>query len=171
MSLENLIIFFVFASIFGWIFEVIIRYPRLKRLENRGVLLGSYLPFYGFGALLAIFILSLDIGFLIKMILFLFSVTFLELMTGVFFLNRGRRLWDYSDNILNYRGVVSLKVSFFWLLCFLLFYHVIYLNSVEILSFVYAYNLIYLAYFVLVVMFVDWLVVINKFLSRDYVNR
>ncbi len=163
MSIQNLLIFFVLASILGWVYEVINQYFKLKKIKNRGFLKGPYLPIYGFGVLLAIFILSLDVVFLIKIILFLFFVTILELVTGLFFLRRGMRLWDYSNNGLsNYKGVIGFKYSLFWLIGFLIFYYTVYPNIDKILDFIYIYHLVYPIYFIFVIIFIDWMVSMNR---------
>ena len=49
--MDNYIIFFVYAFI-GWIYEVSWYLIVRHKFVNRGVLLGPYLPIYGFGILI-----------------------------------------------------------------------------------------------------------------------
>ena len=163
MSIQNLLIFFILASILGWVYEVINQYFKLKKIKNRGFLKGPYLPIYGFGVLLAIFILSFYFFFLIKIILFLFFITILELITGLFFLRRGMQLWNYAEkNHLNYKGIIGPRYSLFWLGGFLIFYYTVYPNIDKILDFICFYNLVYPIYLIFVIMFIDWVLSINK---------
>lgn len=53
---ENYIIFLVYALL-GWIYEVVWIYLISGKLENRGFLFGPFLPVYGFGMLLLVFLL------------------------------------------------------------------------------------------------------------------
>ena len=78
--------FFVYCVI-GWLYEVIWLYILDGKLTNRGFLFGPYLPIYGFGMLLLIFLLRklmkkkinfsnyLSIPTLLIMFLFIFIVT------------------------------------------------------------------------------------------------
>ena len=54
---NNYIIFCVYA-LFGWIYEVSLFLIRDHQFVNRGVLFGPFLPIYGFGVLLLLFILK-----------------------------------------------------------------------------------------------------------------
>ena len=55
--MDNYIIFFVYAFI-GWIYEVSWYLIVRHKFVNRGVLLGPYLPIYGFGILILLLILK-----------------------------------------------------------------------------------------------------------------
>ena len=100
------LLLFLFYSIFGWIIEVVRCYFKYGRFINRGILIGSYLPIYGFGSI----ILYIVYNVLSKYIFLVFIVSIiiaalLEYMTS-FFLEKifNARWWDYSDRRLNLNG-------------------------------------------------------------------
>ena len=49
--IEIVLIFFTF-SIFGWVWELLYDFLKNGVLANHGVLLGPWLPIYGYGAIL-----------------------------------------------------------------------------------------------------------------------
>ncbi|NPV27792.1 MAG: putative ABC transporter permease [Firmicutes bacterium] len=53
-NLTNLILFFSFYSLLGWIIETLFKSVHAKRFVNSGFLSGPFCPVYGFGALLVI---------------------------------------------------------------------------------------------------------------------
>ena len=56
MNIQYLIISFGLYSFIGWIIEVIYRSREQKKLVNPGFLYGPFLPIYGFGAVLVIYL-------------------------------------------------------------------------------------------------------------------
>lgn len=124
-------ILFIFAagSTAGWGLEVIYRhfFPSIgqtKRWVNPGFLAGPCNPLYGTG-LCAIYGMSfitfpgLDPeGWLTKALVILImtiAMTLVELVTGwIFIIRMNVRLWDYTDNRFNYRGIICPLYSFFW---------------------------------------------------------
>ena len=114
--------FFVYCVI-GWIYEVIREFQLGNGFVNRGFLYGPWLPVYGFGALLVLFLFQgvarrrLRLGRLpvapVVVFLGVFVVASLvEYATGaameaVFH----RRWWDYSKDFLNINGLVCLRTS------------------------------------------------------------
>ena len=119
------IIFFSFMlySFIGWIYEIILVFTYGNGFVNRGFLFGPYLPVYGFGALLILFTIrpfsknkiylgKILITPIITFILIFFLTSIVEYSAGVMldvFFNK--RLWDYSDEILNINGLVCLTAS------------------------------------------------------------
>ena len=55
---ENYYIIFLVYAFLGWIYEVVWIYILSGVLENRGFLFGPFLPVYGFGMLLLVFLLK-----------------------------------------------------------------------------------------------------------------
>jgi uncharacterized membrane protein len=107
----------------GWLIEVFFRSLSNMRLINPGFLSGPYLPIYGFGTIILYYISSLNISFLPKVALFGLSTTILELFTGLFFYYfYSIRLWDYSRNLFNYKGIICPLYSFFWIVFSVIFY-------------------------------------------------
>lgn len=110
-------------SFIGWIYEVILEFSYGHGFVNRGFLFGPYLPVYGFGALLILFTIrpfsknkiclgKILITPIITFMLIFFLTSIVEYSAGVMldiFFNK--RLWDYSDEILNINGLVCLTAS------------------------------------------------------------
>ena len=111
---------FVIGCSFGWVLEVVFRHfcrsgnPE-RRWINPGYLKGPWLPIYGFG-LCALYLLSgieklLPVGGvagkLILIVIMTISVTLLELITGLIYVDLLKaNLWDYSGEWGNFRGLI-----------------------------------------------------------------
>lgn len=110
------IILFFLYSVAGWIWECFYVSMRKRRWVNRGFLHGPWLPIYGSGAILVLF-LTLPVReepvlvFLLGMI----GATALEYVTGAVMERLFQmRYWDYSNNPLNVNGYICLPVSLAW---------------------------------------------------------
>ena len=131
---------FAIGCSFGWGIEVIFRHfcrssnPE-RRWINPGYLKGPWLPIYGFG-LCALYLLSgienvLPIGGalgkLILIAIMTASVTLLELIAGLVYIDLLQvKLWDYSGEWGNFRGLICPRFAFFWgIICaiYVLFVH------------------------------------------------
>ncbi|TSC66649.1 MAG: uncharacterized protein G01um101477_36 [Candidatus Doudnabacteria bacterium Gr01-1014_77] len=65
-----------------------------------------------------------QIHLVIKVVLILVLTTGVEFVFGYYYLKVKKiRLWDYSKERFNYKGIVSLKFSFYWLIIALLYYY------------------------------------------------
>ncbi|MBQ4604190.1 MAG: putative ABC transporter permease [Clostridia bacterium] len=104
---------FFLCCVAGWIFEVLFRSGKAGCLSVPGFLYGCYLPIYGFGALMLIFVFSgnkLFVGnvFVISFVL----LTAVEYITHFFFDKiLDVQLWSYSAHFCNINGRISLKQS------------------------------------------------------------
>ena len=112
---EWLILFYIY-SFFGWIFESVYVSLRKKRWVNRGFLLGPFLPIYGGGAVMMLFVSE---PFKSNLILTYFAgavgATLLELVTGMVMESIFKvRYWDYSDRKYNYKGYICLESAVLW---------------------------------------------------------
>src|SRR3989344_2915640 len=117
------LLIFCVASLLGWILEVLYALVTKKKLINRGFLFGPYLPIFGFGIVLLYILFSLNINIFLKILFGGFLVTLIELFTGLFFINfYNLRLWDYSNEFLNFKGIICLKYSIYWILLISLLY-------------------------------------------------
>ncbi len=136
MNLLQIMLLFALGSIAGYILEVIRRSYCRKKLINPGFLKGPYLPVYGFGLLVIYGLSSLKIHLIVRIILFGLSTTILELITGLMFIYHYKKnLWDYSKNKFNYKGIICLRNSIYWVLLSLVFYFFIYPFLHHVLSF------------------------------------
>ena len=106
------------------IFRRFTKSNKARKWINPGFLIGPYLPLYGFG-LCTLFLISRagslfvfsnhivkDIFILVLMAI---SMTALELAAGLIFIKgMNVKLWDYSQERMNYKGIICLKFSVFW---------------------------------------------------------
>ncbi len=131
---------FLTGSLAGWVIEVFFRRTvSQKRWMNPGFLNGPYLPLYGFSTVALYYLSSLTLPLIVKLVVLLCAATALELITGLLFLQVFNiRLWDYSDQLLNFRGVICPVFSLFWgmlsAVFYLLLYPVLHQRLVYILS-------------------------------------
>ncbi len=107
--IEAYIVWFMIYSFFGWIWESGLRTVTHKRFYNSGFLNGPYIPIYGCGAVLDIYLLSdlsntFQIFFLAAFIDCLLEYLTSYLMEALFH----ARWWDYSGKPLNINGRVYL---------------------------------------------------------------
>lgn len=149
-----LVVAFLFAvgCFWGWVLEVIFRRFFSKknperRWLNPGFCLGPALPLYGVG-LTALFFLSYFgdiVGYgetlLSKIVLFFIMaiiMTVIELIAGLVSVQIFKvRLWDYSNEWGNFKGVICPKFSFLWAVLSAAYYFLIQpdiLDSIEWLS-------------------------------------
>lgn len=143
---------FFIGSLSGWIIELFFRRfissanPERKWI-NPGFCVGPYIPLYGVGLcilfLIALIEPALPALFPLWRKLLLFFVmalcmTVLELITGIFCLGVLHvRLWDYSSEWGNLRGIICPKFSLIWAALGALYYFLIHphiLNALEWLS-------------------------------------
>lgn len=110
-SLTSLIfIFFTFSTI-GYIWEVILHIIEDGMFINRGIMVGPWLPIYGFGGVLVLTLLKRWRDSPLKtlfMIMLVCGITeyITSLLLESFF---GAKWWDYSDMMFNLHGRVCLE--------------------------------------------------------------
>ena len=110
-----LLYFYVYCFL-GWIFESCYVSFRKKQWVNRGFLHGPFLPIYGSGAVMMLFVSE---PFKDNLILTYFAgvvgATLLELVTGAAMEALLKvRYWDYSNQKFNYKGYICLSASVAW---------------------------------------------------------
>lgn len=126
-GLEYLFIF-ALGALGGWVLEILYRnmYRLTRGMEgfvNPGFLSGPYLPLYGMGMVYLYLLSTPPMPLAFRVLLFALGTTLLEGATGLIFLKTYRiRLWDYSDEWANWRGIVCPKYSLYWTLLSLGFY-------------------------------------------------
>ena len=126
--LYYIFVFFI-GSIFGYGLELIYRRCVHKKWINPGFLVGPYLPIYGFGlctlTIIYYYLSKYDINSIIIILLMGICMILIEFITGLLFLNNGIKLWDYSNERYNYRGIICLKFSLYWvIICFIYYYFI-----------------------------------------------
>ena len=135
---EILKLFFLFfiGCTAGWIMEVLFRRFNKQNVDrkwiNPGFLTGPYLPLYGFGLCILYLLAGLEKYNLIanpiwnKVVLFIamaFCMTLIEYIAGVIFIVGMKvKLWDYSKEKFNYKGIICLRFSIIWAILGALYY-------------------------------------------------
>ena len=131
---------FFIGSVSGWIMELIFRRfissvnPE-RRWINPGFCTGPYLPLYGCGLCILYLIARLEKFDLItnpfwnKLLLFFamaVCMTAIEYIAGIMSLKYAKvRLWDYTNEWGNIKGVICPKFSFIWAVLGALYYFLI----------------------------------------------
>lgn len=113
MNVIDVIFLFLFYSIFGYFYEILVILFFEKKIEyKRGYLFGPYIPVYGFGIIFITLFLS---GLKDNSILLFFSSLILAggleyftsyLMEVIY----GYRWWDYSSDKFNINGRITLRI-------------------------------------------------------------
>ena len=107
--------FFIYCFI-GWIWET--AYVSLKNghFENRGFMNGPFLPIYGSGAIIMLFVsLPVKNSVILVFIFGSIAATLLELFTGMAMESLFHvRYWDYSYRKIQYKGHICLVSSIAW---------------------------------------------------------
>ena len=111
-----LLAFFIYCF-FGWIFESTYVSLCKHRFVNRGFMRGPFLPLYGSGAILMLFV-SIPVGKSSGARFYpagCIPATALEYVTGVCMEKLFRvRYWDYSKQKFNYKGQICLSSTLAW---------------------------------------------------------
>ena len=103
---------FLLYSIIGYIAEVVSCSITLKKIVlNRGFLIGPYLPIYGFGCLIMVWLLfRYEDDLLVLFIMSAFFCTVLEYFTSLLMEKLFKlRWWDYSNRKFQINGRVCLN--------------------------------------------------------------
>ena len=118
---------FYIGSTVGYFLELFYRRWYHKKWVNPGLLIGPYLPIYGFGlctlTLLYIVLSKYNVNFAVIILLMGLSMTLIEYIGGLMFLKIGVKLWDYSDLKFNYKGIICPQFTVIWLLLSAVFYY------------------------------------------------
>lgn len=108
--------FFYFYCIFGWCFESAYVSLRNHRPVNRGFLKGPWLPLYGSGAILVLWLtLPFQETPALVYLVGAAGATVLEYFTGEAMVRLFKvRYWDYSNQKIQYKGHICLSSSIAW---------------------------------------------------------
>lgn len=108
-----------------------------KRFINPGLLKGPYLILYGTAALVLCVVANLigNLNIVFKTLIYGFITTTFELISGAIALKLFNiRLWDYTENKFNYKGLICLKFSIYWTILALFFDYFIYPRYTKFLT-------------------------------------
>ena len=153
-----LILAFLFSMgcLIGWGIEVLFRRFQPSNKEHRwinpGFLAGPYLPLYGFGLCTLYLLAGLEKyiytnnPLLQKILLFALmavAMTIIELIAGeIFIVKMHVKLWDYTDNRGNYKGIICPLYSFIWAVLGAVYYFLIHPHILNALAWL-AENLVF----------------------------
>lgn len=115
-SVSQWLLFFFIYCFIGWVYESIYVSIKNRKLTNRGFMRGPFLPIYGSGAIVMLWVgLPLKGQPVLMFFAGLISASTLEFATGAVMERLFRvRYWDYSKCFLNIKGHVCLKASLAW---------------------------------------------------------
>lgn len=120
MNLFLELVFLIFVgSMLGWVLELFFRRIVHGKWVNPGLLIGPYLPIYGVGlmTMTVMYYLMYDLPIhpiLIILLMGLF-MTIIEFIGGLIGLKNNVKLWDYSDQWGNYKGIICPLFSAIWI--------------------------------------------------------
>ena len=115
-TVNQWMLFFFIYCFLGWVFESTYVSICERRLVNRGFMRGPFLPLYGSGAILMLFV-SIPVQEHIALMFLAGSLaaTALEYVTGVCMEALFKvRYWDYSHKRFQYKGYICLSSSLAW---------------------------------------------------------
>ena len=110
------LLFFFFYCFFGWVFESTVVSVSKRRFVKRGFLRGPFIPIYGEGAIMILFVTlpvreNIALIFLMGMI----GATVLELAIGALMESIFKvKYWDYSSHKIQYKGYICMSSSLCW---------------------------------------------------------
>lgn len=112
-TLSFLFILFISYSFMGWLMETILCSIQLKKIANRGFLVGPLCPIYGIAALIIVYFLSgYQDDLLVLFIMIVLLATILEYFTSYILEKLFKiRWWDYSKQNFNLNGRIVLSNS------------------------------------------------------------
>ena len=115
-NLTQWLLFFYIYSFFGWCIESSYVSIRKRKFVNRGFMRGPFLPLYGSGAVLLLFVtIPVRDSLILSFIFGAAAATVLEYITGACMEALFKvRYWDYSNNPFNLHGYVCLGTSLAW---------------------------------------------------------
>lgn len=126
MIFLDIVFLFFIGCTFGWILELFYRRLAHGYWVNPGFLVGPYLPIYGFGlcTLTVIYLTfyEMNLPSILVIILMGAAMTLIEFIGGLSFVNKPVKLWDYSNNWGNYKGIICPLFSLIWTLISALYY-------------------------------------------------
>lgn len=113
---QKVILYFFIYAFLGWLLETVFCLVTLGQFMKRGFLYGPLCPMYGFAAVAMIELLkNVKTNTLGKFCICMIAFTIFEYVVAVVLESLfGLRWWDYSNEVLNFQGRISLPYSIAW---------------------------------------------------------
>ncbi|GAB6169858.1 putative ABC transporter permease [Clostridium carnis] len=109
---------FLLYSFIGWIIENLYSYIITGEFKKDGFMKGPYKPMYGIAFTLLVIVNKYsNINSSLLIVLYFIIPTLIEFISG-YLLRRffNKEYWDYSNLKYNYKGLISLRFSFYWMI-------------------------------------------------------
>ena len=120
-SLNSMVLFFFFFSIFGFLWEVFFHFIQYGELVKRGALYGPWLPIYGSGCVVVLLLLipkkskKITDNPLLTFLIVMVTCSLIEYGTSLYLeITKGARWWDYDGFFLNINGRICLESALFF---------------------------------------------------------
>lgn len=115
-TIREWLLFFYLYCFFGWIFETTYVSLKQKHFTNRGFMYGPFLPIYGSGAILGLFVtIPVRGNYVLMYFVGAIAATILEYITGVVMEKMFKvRYWDYSYKKYHFQGHICLSSTIAW---------------------------------------------------------
>ena len=119
-SLREQYLYFIVCSMIGWVYEVGLGLIKEEGFVNRGFMFGPWLPVYGVGGLIILFLMSRILGSRVKNKAIKILITFVAITLLAMFVELAasyiiditggnfKTLWNYSDRKFNFQGRIAL---------------------------------------------------------------
>lgn len=162
MNINELIIYFLIYSFFGWILESVFKTILYKKPINSGFLYGPFCPIYGVGALIMFVTLTRFKNNYVFLFLFGFIVLSIwEYIVGWLLEKTFKtKYWDYSNNKFNIHGRVCLMNSMFWGILAVIFTMIIHPNIQHLVNLIDKNVLVYINVILFTCMVIDFMITI-----------
>ena len=135
---------FFIGSLVGWVLELLYAKLTMKKIINPGFFVGPWVPIYGFGLCLLTLIYYLfnkyNLPAYLSIITMTISMVLIELIGGLMFINTPKKLWDYSNEWGNYKGVICPLYSLIWALVSVLYYFLLGDKILKIINYITIHN-------------------------------
>lgn len=120
---QKIILYFFIYAFLGWALETVFCLVTQAKFMKRGFLYGPLCPMYGFAAVLMVeTIKRIKTNTIGKFFICMIAFTSFEYVVAVVLESLfGLRWWDYSYEVLNFQGRISLPYSIAWGLIGLIF--------------------------------------------------
>lgn len=118
--------YFCIYSFLGYLMESIYVSLFQKKWISSGLLQGPYIPLYGFGVMILLFLSPLLTSYLLTFIIGAIAMSLLEYITSIYIEKVfHHHCWDYSKHFLNINGRVCFIYSLIWGLLSIIVIHYI----------------------------------------------
>lgn len=109
---------FLFYSFGGWILENLYCLIMKGSFKKEGFLIGPFKPMYGFAISIMVAIkMVFNLNTFIIILLCLIVPTGVEYLSGIMLKDKlNKTYWDYSGIRYNYRGIICLQFSIYWII-------------------------------------------------------